>query len=63
MPGNLKWGQSVKYARKVQNRLFIVPLRFEKRDLCEKYSFQTISSYIIFVLLDKTFKMSYYTNR
>ena len=24
MPGNLKWGQSVKYARKVQNRLFEV---------------------------------------
>ena len=59
MPGNLKWGQSVKDARKVQNRLFIVPLRFEKHDLCEKYSFQAISSYIIFVLLDKTFKMRY----
>jgi len=37
MQGNLKWRQSVKCARKVQNRLFIVPLRFEKRDLCEKY--------------------------
>ena len=59
MPGNLKWIQSIKYARKVQNQLFIAPLTFEKRDLYEKYSFQTICSYIIFVLLNKTFKMSY----
>ena len=28
--------KSENYARKVQNRLFIVPLRLEKRDLCEK---------------------------
>ena len=39
--------KSEKYARKAQNRLYILP---ENSDLCEKY---------LFVLLVNTFKMSY----
>ena len=37
MPVTFMGSKSGKYARKVQNRLFIVPLRFEKKnDLREK---------------------------
>ena len=39
MPGNFYGVKSEKYARKVENRLFILPLRLENPDLCEKYSF------------------------
>ena len=44
--------------------LFILPFRFERPHICKKkkkYTFYTISSYVIFVLLGKTFKISYQT--
>ena len=38
-PVTFMGSKSEKYARKVQNRLFFLPSRFENPDLCEKYLF------------------------